>query len=163
MKRTRRFVLLASGIALAAAAATGSALRGPGATPTGTPNLQGTNWEGVAAAKIFDMSGLLPPKGVKGKTPITIAVTQTGSDVTFDVDFPIEPFGPYTLTGEIGNDSFWVTGTDPINGTPVSLTGQVKDGASLKATGSLIVGSFNLLGIDLYLALDLKVKAKVVP
>ncbi|MGH7149824.1 MAG: hypothetical protein ACREIU_03960 [Planctomycetota bacterium] len=131
-----------------------------GVSPNGLPDLNGTTWEGTFSGKIYDQTGVLPLKGVKGKTPITIDVTQAGSDVTLTVDFPIEPFGPFALTGEIGNYHIVATGTTP-TGTPLQFSAHVNPtSTSLKGAGALLLGPTDLLGVTLFLVLDGKVKAK---
>ncbi len=154
-----RFAVVAAALVLGSVGTAAALLRG--ATPDGAPNLNGTNWEGTISGKLYDQSGLLPPKGIKGKTPITIAVTQAGSDITLTVDFPLEPFGPFTLTGEIGNYHLVAEGTGPA-ATPLQFSAQVNPTAtSLKGAGNLVLGPSNILGQVLFLVLDGKVKAKI--
>ncbi len=154
-----RFAVLAAALVLGSVG-TAAAFRGV-ATPDGAPNLNGTNWEGTISGKIYDQSGFVVAKGVKGKTPITIAVTQAGSDITLTVDFPLEPFGPFTLDGEIGNYHIVAEGTTG-TGTPLHFSAHVNPTAtSLKGAGTLVLGQTDLLGVDLFLVLEGKVKAKL--
>jgi hypothetical protein len=154
-----RFAVVAAALVLGSVGTAAALLRG--ATPDGAPNLNGTNWEGTISGKLYDQSGLLLSKGIKGKTPITIAVTQTGSDITLGLDFPLEPFGPFTLTGEIGNYHIVAEGTT-LTGNQLQFSAQVNPTAtSLKGGGILVLGPSDILGQVLLLVLEGKVKAKV--
>lgn len=158
MSRTR-FAFVASALVLGSVAAAAALLRG--ATPDGAPDLNGTTWEGTISGKLYDESGFLPPKAFKSKTLITIDVTQAGSDITLTVDFPLDPIGPFTLTGEIGNYHIVASGPGP-TAIPLQFSAHVNPTAtSLKGAGVLVLGPTDVLGVNLFLVLEGKVKAKL--
>jgi hypothetical protein len=121
-------------------------------TPSGTPDVAGT-WTGTLKGKGFDQTGLF--LNASFKDLVTLSVTQTGSTLGITVigDQTLEGV---SLTGEIGNGTFWVSGVRAGSGLPTLLSGHVNlAGTSMKAAGVTL--SADPL---LYEVVELKLKAK---
>jgi hypothetical protein len=118
---------LAAAVALVAAIAFAPAAR---AQPNGVPSIEG-DWIGTLKATRFDLTaaGAVDPKQ-KFKGEVTVAITQTGGDLSLDVSFDptFGGFASVTLEGTLGN--FHLSMGNGLDDPPLVGSGKINRSAT---------------------------------